>query len=219
MILHLSQIHLRHAIEELNQLFVAFGHCRAQFVAVHIIVVKQTCKAALRLAALGGFLNMAENCLQGFVQVFILGCVIPDIAEQLAGQDEKALFFHQSGPRFFSLAVRHIGIMEIRIPRIPFAPVDVILQIFRYITVEHRAKNIILKVPAVHRTSQFISNRPDCPVELIAFLFLLHVSHDYSSICAVSPYLTIIIHEFCNFRNINFPDYQLLRCQPVLLSS
>ena len=81
MILHVAQIHVRHAVQQLDQLFIAFGHCRAQFVAVHVIVVKQARKAAFGLAALGGFLDMTKNRLQRLVQIFILGRVLSDIAE------------------------------------------------------------------------------------------------------------------------------------------
>ena len=50
---HIAQLHVVHAVQQLDQLFVALGHRGAQLVAVDIEVVKQPRHAAFGCAALG----------------------------------------------------------------------------------------------------------------------------------------------------------------------
>ena len=103
-----------HAAEELGEALVPFLYCAAQLVAVDIKIVKQPFKAALGYAALCGFHDIAEDLLQLLVEVddlllflvssgifflhfpgLALGGLCQNIAEKLAGQDEKALLLHK----------------------------------------------------------------------------------------------------------------------------
>ncbi len=61
MILDRAKIHGRDAVEQLHQAFIPLCYGTAELVAVDVKVIKQTCKAALRNTALGGFLDMAGN--------------------------------------------------------------------------------------------------------------------------------------------------------------
>ena len=94
MLFHISKVHICYAVQQLHELFIAFGNGRAQLVAVHIVIIKQPCKLPLGGAALCGFLNVPEDCFQRFVEVFIVGCFCPHIAEQLTGQDEEPFFLY-----------------------------------------------------------------------------------------------------------------------------
>ena len=85
MLFHIAKVHICHAVQQLHELFIAFGNGRAQLVAVHIVIIKQPCKLSLRGAALCGFLNVSEDCFQRFVEVFIAGRFCSYIAEQLTG--------------------------------------------------------------------------------------------------------------------------------------
>ena len=89
-----EQRHLRHAVEQFYQHLVALGEGLTDGRAVHIEIVKQTCKIILSVSAGGTALNVVEYTLQRLVQVVVLVRPGEDIAEQLRGQNEKALFLH-----------------------------------------------------------------------------------------------------------------------------
>ena len=179
MLFHIAKVHIYHAVQQFNELFIAFGNGRTQLVAVHIVIIKQPCKLSLRGAALCGFLNVSEHCFQSFIEVFIVGCFCPHIAEQLTGQDEEPFFLYQSFPCLLCLCIRHIFIAEIRVACINFALIDIAGNVLRNITVEHRTENVALEIPSVHCAAQIIRNRPDCTVQFFAFLLFFGVYHFY----------------------------------------
>ena len=177
MVLHVAQLHVGHTVEKLHQLLVPLGHGGTQLVAVHVIVVKQPGKAALGLAALGGAFNVTENRLQRLVQVLVPSRPGADVAEQLAGQDEEALFLHQPLPGLLGLLVGQLGVVKIGIPGLDLAGVDVIAEVFRDVAVEHGAQHVVLEIPAVHRAPQLIRDGPDRPVQLVPLLLFPDISH------------------------------------------
>lgn len=67
-----EQRHLRYAVQQLHQHFVALGDGLADGLAVHIEIVKQTCKIILSVSAGGAALNVVEHTLQRLVQVVVL---------------------------------------------------------------------------------------------------------------------------------------------------
>ena len=85
-ILHVTKVHICHADEKFAELFVSLCHRRAQLVAIDVEVVKQSHKLPLGLGAFRGFLNMAENSLQRFVEIFVRLTTGKNIAKQLARQ-------------------------------------------------------------------------------------------------------------------------------------
>ena len=178
-ILHITKVHIRHADEQFAELFVPLCHRRAQLVAVDVEVVEQPCKLSLGFGAFRGFLDMAENGLQRFVEVFVRLTTGKDIAKQLARQDEKALFLHQALPRRFRLRIGHSGIIKAVIARLDLAFAYVICKVFGYVTIEHRTKDIIFEVPSVHSAAQFIRNRPYRAVKLVALLLFLCINHGF----------------------------------------
>ena len=179
MILHITKVHIRHADEQLAEFFVPLCHRRAQLVAVDIKVVKQPRKLPLGFGTFRGFLDMAKNGLQRFVEVFIRLTAGKDIAEQFARQDEKALFLHQALPRRFRLRIGHFGIVKAVIARLDLAFAYVICKVFGYVTIEHRTEDVIFEVPSVHGTAQLVSNRPYRAVKLVPFLFFLCINHGF----------------------------------------
>ena len=179
MLFHVAKVHICHAIQQFYKLLIALGNGRPQLVAVHIVIIKQPCKLSLRGAALCGFFNMSEHRFQCFVEVFIVGCFCPHIAEQLTGQDEEPFFLHQLFSCLLCLCIRHILIAEVRVACIDFALIDITGNVLRNITVEHRTENVALEIPAVHCATQVIRNRPDCTVQLFAFLLFFGVYHFY----------------------------------------
>ena len=177
MVLHVAQLHIGHTVQELHQFFVPLGHGGPQLVAVHVIVVKQPGKAALRLTALGRAFNVTEDRLQRLVQVLVPGCPDANVAEQLTGQDEEALFLHQTLPGLLSLLVGQLGVVKVGISGLDLAGVDVVAEVFRDIAVEHGAQHIVLEIPAVYRAPQLIRDGPDRPVELVPLLLFPDISH------------------------------------------
>ena len=177
MVAHVAQLHIVHAVQQLDQLFVALGHRGAQLVAVDIEVVKQPRHAALSRAALGRFLNVAEHRFQRFVQFFVLRRPRPHIAKQLAGQDEKALLLHQPLARFLCLGIGQFGVVKAGVAGLDLACIDVVAQALGYVAVKHRAQHIVFEIPAIHRTAQLVRDCPDRPVQLLALLFFLHIRH------------------------------------------
>ena len=179
MILHITKVHICHADEQLAKLFVPLCHRRAQLVAVDVEVVKQSRELPLGFGAFRGFLDMAENGLQRFVEVFIRLTTGKDIAKQLARQDEKALFLHQALTRRFRLRVGHSGVVKAVIARLDLAFAYVICKVFGYVTIEHRAEDVIFEVPSVYGAAQLIRNRPYRAVKLVALLFFLCINHGF----------------------------------------
>ena len=179
MLFHIAKVHICHAVQQFHELLIALGNSRTQLIAVDIVIIKQPCKLSLRGAALCGFLNVPEHRFQRFVEVFIAGRFCPHIAEQLTGQDEEPFFLYQSFPCLLCLCIRHIFIAEIRVACINFALIDIAGDVLRNITVEHRTENVALKIPSVHCAAQIIRNRPDCTVQLFAFLLFFGVYHFY----------------------------------------
>ena len=179
MLFHIAKVHICHAVQQFHELLIALGNGRPQLVAVHIVIIKQPCKLPLGGAALCGFLNVPEDCFQRFVEVFIVGCFCTHIAEQLTWQDEEPFFLYQPFPCLLCLCIRHIFIAEIRVACINFALIDIAGNVLRNITVEHRTENVALEIPSVHCAAQIIRNRPDCTVQLFAFLLFFGVYHFY----------------------------------------
>ena len=179
MLFHIAKVHICHAVQQLHKLLIALGNGRPQLVAVHIVIIKQPCKLPLGGAALCGFFNMSEHSFQRFIEVFIVGCFCPHIAEQLTGQDEEPFFLYQPFPCLLCLCIRHILIAEVRVACINFALIDIAGNVLRNITVEHRTENVALEIPSVHCAAQIIRNRPDCTVQFFAFLLFFGVYHFY----------------------------------------
>lgn len=84
-----EQRHLRYAVQQLYQHLVALGNSFANCLAVHIEIVKQTCKIILSVSAGGTAFNVVEYSLHRLVQVVVLVRTGKNIAEQLRGQNEK----------------------------------------------------------------------------------------------------------------------------------
>ena len=181
-----AQVQAADAVEELHQLFVPLGDGGPQLTAVYIEVIKQPGESLLGGAALCGVLNVAKDRLQRLVQVFILGRSGPNVAEQLRGQHEKALFRDQPLPGLFRLRVREPSVVKAVVPGGDLPGVDVLCQILRDVAVEHGAEHIALEVPAVHAAPQLIGDGPDCPVELLALLLFPDVCHKLVPSCAAS---------------------------------
>ena len=178
-ILHVAKVHICHADEQFAELFIPLCHRCAQFVAIDVEVVKQSRKLPLGFGAFRGFLDMAENGLQRFVEVFVRLTTGKNIAKQLARQDEKALFLHQALTRRFRLRVGHFGVVKTVIARLDLAFAYVICKVFGYVTIEHRTEDVIFEVPSVHSAAQFIRNRPYRAVKLVALLFFLCINHGF----------------------------------------
>ena len=177
MVAHITELHVRHTLQQLAQALVSLGHGGAQLVAVGVEVVEQAFQVGLALRAHGGVFYVVEYPLQRLVQVIVVLGVGQHIAEKLAGQDEKALFLDQVLKEFLGLAVRKGGVVEQQVAGIPLALVHIVAQVFRNVPVEHGTQHIVLEVPSIHRTAQFIGNRPYRAVQFLPFLLRLAVSH------------------------------------------
>ena len=66
-----AKIHIRNAIQKLDQLLISLCYGSAELVAVDIEVIKQTSELAFRGSAFCRFLDMTENPFQSLVQIFV----------------------------------------------------------------------------------------------------------------------------------------------------
>ena len=164
------QVKAAYLVQNLAKRFVAFHHRCAQLVAVHVDVVKQPFQVVLALRAFGGRLDVGEHLLQCFVQVGIVLCILPYVAEQFRGQDEKAFFYHQLFPGTFRFFVRKVGIVKIIVPGGTLQVVDIIGDVLRNEAVEQHAKHILLEVPSVHAVAQVLRYSPYRLVQLLPLL-------------------------------------------------
>ena len=186
-----EQRHLRYAVQQLYQHLVALGNSFANCLAVHIEIVKQTCKIILSVSAVGAALNVVEHTLQRLVQVVVLVRPGEEIAEQFGGQDEKALFLHQPFSGRLRIGVRHFGVVKVLVPGGVLALVDIGGEVLRNIAVEHRAQHIRFEVPLCHMTcvnkvsGDFIYAAEQL-VPFLIFLYLCHLSHSFWAIHAAS---------------------------------
>ena len=101
-----AQIHISHTVQQLDQLLVTLGNSRSELITVDIEVIKQTGELAFGRSALCRFLDMAEDPLQGLVQVLVRSSSGSDIAEQFTGKDEEALFFNKAFSGFLCIFIR-----------------------------------------------------------------------------------------------------------------
>lgn len=93
-----------------------------------------------------------------------------NIAKKLAGVDEIA--FNFDGIVFdFGRddAVRHGSVINTAV-----AGLHIVGEVFADKAVEKCAKNVLFKVPAVHRAAYFVSDFPDLAVQLGALLYFGH---------------------------------------------
>lgn len=184
----IAELHIAHAVHQLDQPLVALGNRAAQFVAVDVDVVKKPAEIRLAVAALGGVLDCLKHRFQRFVQILVQRRAAADAAKQLAWQDEKALCFDEIVPGLLRVAVRKPGVVKIRVARLALAVVDVVCKVFGNIALKQHAEHILLKIPAVHAPAQIVCNAPDRAVQLIPLLLFSIVCHKnaLSFFCAVS---------------------------------
>ena len=105
-----TEFHLAHAIQQLDEPLVALRHRGAKFGAVHIDIIKQPFEVVFRARSLCGGFNVFEYCLQFFVEVVFCPCPVTlhfyaDIFKQLARQNEKALGGNQILARLFGINI------------------------------------------------------------------------------------------------------------------
>ena len=120
---------------------------------------------------------MTEYAFQCLIQIFIVCSLCSDVAEQFTWQYEKAFFFHQTVPCFFGFVIWHCCKIKIGISGFDFTVIDVAAQVLGNIAIEHCAEDIVLKIPSVYCTTQFIRYCPDCTMEFITLLFLFSINH------------------------------------------
>ena len=84
-----------------------------------------------------------------------------------------------AGLGFLGFGIRHFCIVKSVVPGFMFAGIDIACQIFGNISVEHRAKDIVLEIPTVHSTTKFISDCPYRTVQLVPFLLFLCINHGF----------------------------------------
>ena len=181
MILYIAEVHVGYAVQEFCKAFVSLCNGRAEFVAVHVKIIEQPGEAAFGGRTLCGCFDMVKHTLQGFIQIFVVVGSEIDIAEQLRRQNEKAFFFNQSLTGFLGFGIRHFCIVKSVVPGFMFAGIDIACQIFGNISVEHRAKDIVLEIPTVHSTTKFISDCPYRTVQLVTLLLFLCINHCFRS--------------------------------------
>ena len=83
-----------------------------------ICIVKKNFKIVLGLAALGRIFDAIKNTLQALVQVLVRFSNLAHVAEQIARQDEKALFLHKTFLGALGLLVGHLGVIKFAVPRL-----------------------------------------------------------------------------------------------------
>ena len=160
----LLKVHVRHSVHELEQVLVTSRRAHTQLVGVQHKVVEEALHVILGLGATRRLLKRLKHVRQGLVQVLILASVLIHIREQLRRQQEKAalideiLFNVIFEPVVWDIlkAIRHVNILALNKAHLAL----------REVTVEKHAQHVLLKVPAVYRTTQVIRNTPNRRVQL-----------------------------------------------------
>ena len=181
MILYIAEVHVGYAVQEFCKAFVSLCNGRAEFVAVHVKIIEQPGEAAFGGRTLCGCFDMVKHTLQGFIQIFVVVGSEIDIAKQLGRKNKEALFFYQAVTSFLSFGIRHFCIVKSVVSGFLFTGIDIACQVFGNVSIKHRAKNIVLKIPAVNGTTKFISDCPYRTVQLVTLLLFLCINHCFRS--------------------------------------
>ena len=168
--LHVSEVHVRDAVEEFREFFVSSCDGGSEFVAVDVKIVEESGKIALGCAAFGGVFNVVKDFFECFVEVVVVVGACANVLEEFGRKNEESFLLDEALACRFRIFVGHLGVAKVLVPGGDFAFVDVVRDILGYVAIEHRAENIVLEVPAVYRAAQFIRDRPDGAMEFVALL-------------------------------------------------
>ena len=172
-----AEVHALNALQQFDQLFIAFGYGIAQFFTVDVHIVKQTFKTVFAFRTGCGFLYMLECLFQRCIQIVVL-CGIPaDIGKKFSRQNEKALGGDHFPTGCFRFLIGHICIVEAVEPSICHPLVEIDRQIFGNIPVEQHPQDILLEVPAINASTKVIGYVPYGAVKFRAFLLFSVVGH------------------------------------------
>ena len=183
MVFYISKVHIGYTMKQLCKAFISLCNCRTELIAVHIEIIKQSCKATFRGRTFCRCFDMVEYAFQGFIQIFIIVCFTVNITKQLRWRNEKAFFLNQSLTSFLCINIGHFCIVKIRISSFLFSGIDIICQVFRNVAIKHGTKDIVFEVPTVHGSTKFISDCPYRTVQFVTLLFFFCVNH-----CFFSPF-------------------------------
>ena len=117
---------------------------------------------------------MAEDRLEGLVQVLVIVRPATNVDEQLARQNVEALLPNGLGPAELCLTVAEVGVVEGRVAGLALVFVEVGGEVLRDESVEQHPEYVLLEVPAVDAAPEVVRDSPDRLVQLSALRFLRH---------------------------------------------
>ena len=123
-----------------------------------------------------------KHLFQRFIEVLIRRRSLAHIGKKLARQDEVSLLLYEILALRLRLFIGQCGIIKRRIPRFMRLAIEVIRQLLRDVAIKERAQDILLEIPAIHRTAQIVRNLPDRPMQLRPLHFLLIVHRIASAV-------------------------------------
>ena len=180
-VVEVAEVQVADGVQQLDELLVALRHGRAELGAVDVEVVEQTLEVVLAVRPDRRPLDVAEDPLQGLVEVLVVLRPRADVDEQVAGQDVEALLRHRLRPTVLSLRVGQVGVVEVRVAGLALLLVEVRRQVLGDEAVEQHAEHVALEVPAVDAAAQIVGDAPDGLVQLGSLRFLGNWGHAHAT--------------------------------------
>ena len=137
-ILIISKLQITNTVNDFNKPFIALDNSTAEFIAIHINIIKQARKIIFTVSTLRRLLNMTEHFFKRFVKVIIIRCFLSDI-KKLRRLDEKAFFIYEVFSCKLGFFIRQSDIIKIGIACSVLAFIDIVRKIFTYIAIEHKS--------------------------------------------------------------------------------
>jgi hypothetical protein len=165
-----AEVEVGHALEHGRQARVVILDGVAQAIAGGVEVGEQALDVVLGRVAAGGAFDRGEDAGQVSVQAFVVLSLGGYVDEQLAWVDEVAL-----GLDCIVLDVcGDDAVGQFRLLDTVVAGLDVACEVLADETIEERAEDVLLEVPAIHGAAYVVGDLPDLALQGGALLGACH---------------------------------------------
>ncbi len=161
MLLRRPQVHIANGIQNSRKSLVALLHRVAEFARIDIQVLEQTPHIVLTRRPHRRLLDSRKDRRQRLVEVRVVLRAAAHISEELARQDKEALLTDNHRTRLLRRRIVERRIVEVRQTRLVLQAVDIRSDVLGDIPIEQHTQDILLEIPAVHRTPQGVGYRPN----------------------------------------------------------
>lgn len=85
-------------------------------------------------------------------------------------------FFNQTFSSLLHIGIIHFCVIKILVTGFCLSFVDICCKVFRNISIKHRSKNIVFKIPSIYCPTKFVCNRPYSSMQFFSLLFLFIIN-------------------------------------------